>query len=269
MQSGFRMGQYVYGNSWFHTGRPISKIIFASGLSFCIFSAQNLWEFLVLGGYIVSLAIFIGFGGEEFKKILKFSKIFIYFSLFAGLFTYSNSYIFEYFIFKLSKDGLLLSFQSSVRVILIIILSLLITRTTSTVAFLKIFDFFKGFGKNKVFQKIGDLGLVTILSLRFVPLIFEEAQRIKIAQTSRGVDFETRNLKKLLENYSSFLGQLMVSTIKRGETITLAILSKGYGVPREKPEKLNFYITKSDGLILMHLILLFVLNQYFLRKFNS
>lgn len=264
----FNIGQYVEGSSLLHKAHPFIKVIFVVVLSFMVFSAINFYQFFLFMIFILSLSIFMGLGSKDFFRIIKFSKMFIYFSLFAGLFKYSDSYIFEFFIFKLSVEGLMISLQSALRVIFMIVLSVLITRTTSIVEFLKIFDIFKTSKRNLLFEKIGDMGLITILSVRFVPLIFEEAHRIRIAQSARGVNFETKSIKELLNNYSAYLGQLMISTIKRAEIITLAIVNKGYGMPLKKASYMKFSFSKSDFKLITIIVILVIINNLYLVRFT-
>lgn len=79
--------------------------------------------------------------------------------------------------------------------------------------------------------------LISRLSMNFVPLLKEEAQRIYMAQKCRGVDFSCANLRAKANNYLSLFIPVLVSCIKKADDISLAM----------KARQFNGYLVKIDS----------------------
>src|SRR5699024_8958337 len=88
------------------------------------------------------------------------------------------------------------------------------------------------------------------ISLRFIPTLMQEAEKISKAQASRGVDFRTGPVKERLKAIVPLLVPLFVSSFKRAEELAMAMEARGYhgGEGRTKLRMLK--IQKCDWLAL-------------------
>jgi len=79
------------------------------------------------------------------------------------------------------------------------------------------------------------------LSLRFLPLLILEAERIKNAQLSRGVSLEG-NLLQRIKNIVPMILPLFISAIRRAEDLAIAMEARHYlgGEGRTSFRKLRF-----------------------------
>jgi energy-coupling factor transport system permease protein len=76
-----------------------------------------------------------------------------------------------------------------------------------------------------------EIALMLSITLRFVPLLALEAEHIAKAQASRGADFGEGRRLRLLRRAARLLPLLVplfVSTLRRSETLILAMESRGY-----------------------------------------
>ena len=79
----------------------------------------------------------------------------------------------------------------------------------------------------------GEIGLMVGLALRFIPTIFEEGQRIRLAQRARGSE-HNHSFRKRLTNLASVVIPLYLSVFRRAHDLALAMEARGYvpGAPR-------------------------------------
>ena len=91
-----------------------------------------------------------------------------------------------------------------------------------------------------------ELAMMTVIALRFIPTLVEEAERLQKAQTARGADFSgnpIRRAKKLL----SLLIPLILSAFRRADDLAVAMEARCYrgGVGRTQMRELR--LTRADG----------------------
>jgi len=66
------------------------------------------------------------------------------------------------------------------------------------------------------------------ISLRFVPTLLEEVERIKEAQMARGADFASGGLVKKLKKMATLVIPLILCTFRRADELALAMEGRGY-----------------------------------------
>ena len=100
------------------------------------------------------------------------------------------------------------------------------------------------------------------LSLRFIPTLLEEAQRLKNAQVSRGASFDG-NLIQRIKSIVPLILPLFISAFRRADDLALAMDSRCYtgGEGRTSFRKLLF--NKYD-----YIVLICVITGTFLLFFN-
>jgi energy-coupling factor transport system permease protein len=108
------------------------------------------------------------------------------------------------------------------------------------------------------FKKIGlpvhELALMMSISLRFIPTLMEETDKIMKAQMARGVDFTSGPVKQRINAIIPLLVPLFISAFKRAEELATAMEARGYqgGEGRTKLRELKWGIL--DTVILAILI---------------
>lgn len=109
------------------------------------------------------------------------------------------------------------------------------------------------------FKKIGlpthELALMMSISLRFIPTLMQETEKIMKAQAARGVEFTSGPIKDRMKAVVPLLIPLFISSFKRAEELAIAMEARGYrgGEGRTKLRLLQW-----RGLDTLMLVLLFV-----------
>jgi energy-coupling factor transport system permease protein len=75
-----------------------------------------------------------------------------------------------------------------------------------------------------------EFGLMTLVSLRFIPLLIQEAEQLIKAQISRGADFTTGSIPSRIRGISTLLVPMVQGALRRAENLSAALEARGYGV---------------------------------------
>src|SRR5690625_1447119 len=112
---------------------------------------------------------------------------------------------------------------------------------------------------------VHELALMMSISLRFIPTLMQETDKISKAQASRGVDFRTGPVKERIKAIIPLLVPLFVSAFKRAEELAMAMEARGYqgGEGRTKLRELSY--RKRDAFIFV-LFILVVIGLFFVRN---
>jgi energy-coupling factor transport system permease protein len=145
---------------------------------------------------------------------------------------------------------------SIIKIILGILYTMILTYTTSKSEMI--------YGLEKVFNPlkyiklpIKQISLSITLALRFIPTIFEQANKIMKSQASRGIDFKHSNLKGKIIAVSSMMVPMFILTSKTSDAVadTMEVRMYDYNSKRS-----NYRIHKwhkiDENILLLHLVLL-------------
>ena len=83
---------------------------------------------------------------------------------------------------------------------------------------------------------VRELSLVSSISLRFVPILTQEAEVLAKAQVARGACLDQGPLWKRLGAFFSVLGPLLIRTLRCSDDLAIAMEARGYNqsVPRTR-----------------------------------
>ena len=75
-----------------------------------------------------------------------------------------------------------------------------------------------------------------MLAIRFIPILFEETDRIIKAQKARGVDLETRGMFRKVRALVPVLVPLLHGVFRRADDLVIALSLRGYepGIKRTR-----------------------------------
>ena len=99
---------------------------------------------------------------------------------------------------------------------------------------------------------IDGLVLGISLTLRFLPVLSDELDRIMSAQRARGAQFDQRNPLKRAQAFVPVIVPLLASALRRAETLALAIQNREYGAnPQVRRTCIRSYRMRTrDGLVI-------------------
>jgi len=249
MSSSLIIGQYVPGQSIVHKLDPRTKITVIFFFVFLVFFANNVWSYGVLVVFAL-LSMFITRIPFPFiAKGLKPIWFLIIFTFILHLVVTKEGTVLTTILgFKLYSGALIQGVAISVRFFLLILVTSLLTLTTTPIeitdAMEDMLDPLK-----KIKFPVHELALMMSISLRFIPTLMQETDKISKAQAARGVDFRTGKFKDRIQAVIPLLVPLFVSAFKRAEELAMAMEARGYrgGEGRTKLRELK--VTGRDYLI--------------------
>lgn len=133
---------------------------------------------------------------------------------------------FPFLSFNIRAAGWMNGAVYTLRLALLIIVASLLTLTTSPIELTDSLErLFAPLNRLKV--PVHELALMMTLSLRFIPILIREAERIKNAQLSRGASLEG-SLSQRIHNIIPMLLPLFVATIRRADDLAVAMEARNY-----------------------------------------
>ncbi|OZU87275.1 transporter [Virgibacillus indicus] len=264
MNNSMIIGQYVPGNSLIHRLDPRTKITIIFFFVFIVFFANNLVSYTILTVFALS-SMFISRVPIRFiLKGLTPVWFLIVFTFILHLFvTKEGTVFFDLYLFQFYTGGLIQGIAISMRFFLLILMTSMLTLTTTPI---EITDAIEDMlhPLKKVKFPVHELALMMSISLRFIPTLMQETDKISKAQASRGVDFRTGPIKERAKAVVPLLVPLFVSAFKRAEELAMAMEARGYqgGEGRTKLRELK--IEKRD--ILVYLLFACAIAGLFLTR---
>jgi energy-coupling factor transporter transmembrane protein EcfT len=73
-----------------------------------------------------------------------------------------------------------------------------------------------------------EIAVMIALALRFVPMLLEEYDRLRLAQMARGADFTTGCVRLRWRAVTALVSPLLLSAFRRADELTLAMEARGY-----------------------------------------
>lgn len=218
----------------------------------------------IVGNLVSSLflMIVIVLSKIPIKVLISTLKNVVFMLMFMGLlnifFMQSGTILFELFFIKVTTGGLYYAGRMIFRLIILVLASSILTFTTKTL------DFADGLENlleplKKIKFPSHEIAMMITIALRFIPTIFEELEKIKNAQISRGADFDNGNFIKKIKGFIPLLIPLFVSSFKRADELAIAMESRCYrgDVNRTKLKVLK--TSKNDYIALFFLLLYLLL----------
>jgi len=134
-------------------------------------------------------------------------------------------------------DGVMNAVFIMTRLIIIITLSTMLTLTTKpTDLNLGLEQMLKPLKYIKVNSE--DIAMIISLALRYIPTLLDEANKIMLAQASRGVDFSEGKMKDKVMQIISLLVPMFIISFKRSDDLANAMETRNF-VPRQKRTRLH------------------------------
>ncbi|WLR55005.1 cobalt ECF transporter T component CbiQ [Mesobacillus subterraneus] len=256
-------GRYVPGDSILHRMDPRSKLIIVFLFVIVVFIANNVMTYGVLAAYTL---IMVGLSRIPLRFLyggLKPVFFLVIFTFLLHIFmTKEGDVIFELGWLQIYEEGLRQGIFISLRFLLLILITSLLTLTTTPIEITDGLETLLNPLKKFKFP-VHELALMMSISLRFIPTLMQETDKIMKAQTARGVEYNSGPIKDRIKAIVPLLIPLFISSFKRAEELAVAMEARGYkgGEGRTKYRQLNWGMP--DTMMILFLatvtVLLFVL----------
>ena len=236
------IGQYYSAESFIHSLDPRVKL-FATMMYVVSLFVVNNWVGYLIG--IVALSAYIHASKVPFSFIVRGLKPIIFLLCFSVLFnlflTSGGKVLIEFWVVRITTEGVKTAFFMALRLILLIIGSSIMTYTTTPNQLTDALEKSLGFLK-KVKVPVHELAMMMSIALRFIPILVEETDKIMKAQMARGASFEEGNLIQRAKAMVPILVPLFISAFRRATDLALAMEARCYhgGEGRTKMKPLRY-----------------------------
>ena len=244
MLNNVSFGQYYPRKSFVHKMDARIKLLLTVLYIVTVFLVQTYSGYIATFGMLL-LTIIVA--RIPIKTVLKSVKAVIFLMLFTvvlNVFFYSGEEILcSWWIFTIKKGAIDFAIRMALRLLFLVIGTSLLTFTTSPV---ELTDGLESLMTPLKFIKfpVHDVAVIMSITLRFIPILMEEADKIIMAQSSRGADFSSKNVFKKAKAMLPILIPLFISAFRRAEELSLAMDSRCYNATdkrtRYKKGKLGF-----------------------------
>ena len=241
MISDITLGQYFPAPSLIHKADPRLKICLTVFAIVLLFLSGN---FPALGLVIAYTAAGILLSKIPFKMYLKALKPILFlvaFTAILNIFYGVGEPLVQIGFLRITRQGLLNSFFVSLRIIVLILVSSVLTFSTSPTQLTDAIErLLRPLAKLKV--PVHEFAMMMTIALRFVPTLLEETDKIMAAQKARGADMESGGILQRIRAMAPILIPLFVSAFRRAFDLATAMESRCYhgGEGRTKMKVLHF-----------------------------
>lgn len=221
-------GRYIPGDSFVHKLDPRSKLIFVFIFIAIVFLANNAITYGLLLGFTL-LTVFVSkirlyFLLNGLKPIL-FLLVFTF--LLHIFFTREGDLLWKWQFIEVYEEGLRQGIFISLRFLVLVLMTSILTLTTSPISITDGMEvLLNPFKRFKL--PVHELALMMSISLRFIPTLMDETDKIMKAQMARGSDITSGSIKERIKAVVPLLIPLFVSAFKRAEDLAVAMEVKGY-----------------------------------------
>ncbi|GGF34999.1 energy-coupling factor transporter transmembrane protein EcfT [Halobacillus andaensis] len=265
MSSTMMIGQYIPGSSVVHRLDPRTKIAIIFFFVVIVFFANSVMSYGLLTLFAVGSAFATRIKVRYILKGLKPVWFLIAFTFLLHLFvTREGEVIATVLGWDLYREAVIQGATISLRFFLLIMVTSLLTLTTTPIEITDAIEHLLGPLK-KVRFPVHELALMMSISLRFIPTLMQETEKISKAQASRGVDFRTGSFKDRIKAIIPLLVPLFVSAFKRAEELAMAMEARGYKGGEGRTKLRELQVGRMDYMI-SGLFLLLAIGLFFTRN---
>jgi energy-coupling factor transport system permease protein len=164
------------------------------------------------------------------RKRTKFKFTFTILSAFLILLLlnlYSPGFVLSSSVVEIYPEGITGAVYIMTRLVVVITLSTILTLTTKPTDL--------NLGLEKVLKPFGYIGLnaeelamIISIALRYIPTLLDEANKIMLAQASRGVDFSEGKFKDKIMQIISLLVPMFIISFKRSDELANAMEARNF-----------------------------------------
>ncbi len=249
------LGQYIPRASWFHKRDPRSRLIAFVVLLVGVLFAPNLIG-LAIAFVAISLIFFLGElpFKPAFKAIIRALPFIIILAILQILFSVhggSERILWSLWGLDVTQADLNQAILLILRfMILISLLNALVMSISTSQISAALHHLFKplerfGFPSN-------DITMVVQITLRFLPLVAQIAEKTAKAQASRGGDWEQKGFNPIRQakRVVPLIVPLLIASLRRAETMAIAMESRGFNASDKRSSFYRFKFNWIDGLML-------------------
>ena len=259
------IGQYYPADSILHRLDARIKII---GTMVFIVSLFLVSSWFAYGAAILALASVIALSKIPplfmFRGLRPMLFILMFTAALNIFLTPGEHVLVEFFFIRVTQEGILQAVRISLRLVILIVGSTIMTLTTSPI---QLTDAIESLLKplKKIRVPVHEIAMMMTIALRFIPTLIEEVDKIMKAQMARGADFDTGGLIKKAKSLIPLLVPLFISAFRRADELAQAMDARCYrgDINRTKMKIMKFVRRDymASAVIVVYVITLFLIDR--------
>lgn len=259
------IGRYIPGNTIIHQLDSRMKMIFVLLFMVLIFFC-NSWLsycFMILSVFFIMYLSKIKLW-FLIKGLTPVMILFIFTFVMHLIVTKGGPVLIDFKIFTVEQNGVVQGTFIVLRLVLLVMISTIMTLTTSPISLTDAIESMLRPLK-KIKFPVHEMAMMMSISLRFIPTLMDELERIIKAQTSRGSDVTSGSIMNRFKAIIPLLIPMFISAFKRADDLAVAMEARGYNASnvRTTYRKLNWRMR--DTLALSTIIIIAIV-IYLLRN---
>lgn len=262
-------GQYYPVDSFIHKMDARTKILLSIAYMVAIFLVKSFACYVLLTIYLV-VKIFLS--KIPVGSVLKSVKAILFLAIFTALINLffvkgtPQELLVDLWGIKIYSSGLISAGKMIFRLVLLVMGASLLTLTTTPVDLTHAIESLLSPLK-LIKVPVADFALIMNITLRFIPTLMEETNKIIRAQKARGAQFDTGNLMQRAKAFVPILIPLLVNSFRRAEDLALAMNARCFegSTKRTRLKKLSFSWRDALGAILFVLFVGFIVTLRYLN----
>jgi energy-coupling factor transport system permease protein len=216
--------KYISVESLIHSLDPRTKLITTFMYLLLLFTIKDTTGFFIVAIFLASV---IKVSKVPFRIVFSCIKPLLFLLIATFIFqvlTNSGDIIKSYGLITISRKGFYKALHLSIRIILLVIGGAMISFTTTTT------DIMNGIDKilvplKKINVPVSDLSFISVIAIKFIPILIDETSRIMNAQMARGTNFRS-NIFSKGKNLITILIPVFLSAFDRSTAISEAMDSR-------------------------------------------
>lgn len=221
------MGQYIPLDAPVHRWDARSKIAAVTGLSVSMIIAPDWLHVAMVSVIILALIALSKINLRTYLSNLRILLILVFITALLQLVLVPGQAVFTSLFISITREGLIYASLLFIRLTGILLLAAWLTFTTRpaqlTAGLERIFS-----PLERLRLPVHELVMIMTLSLRFLPLLVEETQRIQRAQLARGADWHQGTLRQKGHYLIALLVPILRLSLERAEDLAEAMENRGY-----------------------------------------
>ncbi len=255
------LGQYIQGESSIHRMNPLIKLLLL--ILFSLFLVLRISAFThIFGFFFAFFFLFVSkVGLWRGFKLLKGIWIFLVMVI-AMHIVFTGGAGYDLVFFRISHEGLKRGIVFSLRLYEMLLFASIFGWTTKPSELASSLEQTLSFLIN---LGIRDVCTSLLITMRFIPEVFSDIGRIRMAQKARGLTIEG-SIKKKIMSVIPLVIPLFIRAFRRADSISCALELKGYHSKGDRTHLVPLFPAISDYLalivIIMILIVVWCIDQY-------
>jgi energy-coupling factor transport system permease protein len=251
------LGQYIPSDSWFHQRDPRARLISFIVLLVGVIFTPTIWG-LLFGFFSVVLIYILARVPirPAIKGIGRAMPFILILAILQLIFTSraaQPTILWTIFGLEITKTALITALMLIFRfIVLITHLNALVMCLSTAQITAALYHLLKPF--EKLGFPVNDVTMIAQITLRYLPLVAQMAEKTAKAQAARGGDWEQKGFNPIRQakRVLPLIIPLIVNSLKRAETMALAMESRGFNAAEQRSSYYQLNMTWKDwGLLLI------------------